>query len=53
MVVVNFLDGLEVDDPFQLPLVTVCSGEEKALGMYRDLGDKRQKLLLQKHVEKN
>lgn len=51
MVVVNFLYGLEVNDPFQLPLVTVCSREENALGMHgitKDKGDKREKLLLHK-----
>lgn len=52
MVVVNFLYGLEVDDSLQLPLVTVCSREEKRLGMHRDQGDKREKLLVQQHKGK-
>lgn len=42
MVVVNFLYGLEVDDSLQLPLVAVCSGEEKGIGMHRDKGDKQE-----------
>lgn len=52
MVVVNFLYGLEVDDSLQLPLVTVCSREEKRLGMHRDQSDKREKLLVQQHKKK-
>lgn len=36
MVVVNFLYGLEVDHPLQLPLVTVCSREEESQKVHRN-----------------
>lgn len=52
MVVVNFLNGLEVDDPLQLPLVTVCRREEKAFGVHRDLGNKAKLLLLKQKTNK-